>query len=113
GKWRMPVGASLRRTKSPSWASAGGIGLGQIRLAAAPFRFASNRATAEHTALATGAPANDDPVEPRQLILQPAPDPAADDLQRRYLQPLDVVEVGVVEHHPQLGDLLVYFAEIV
>src|SRR4029077_14979603 len=48
-----------------------------------------------------------------QLILQATPNPAADVLQCRYLQPIDVVEVGVVQDGPQLDDLFVYLTEII
>jgi len=59
------------RIKSPSWASTAGIG-SAISAGGRSHPIRISRATAEHTALATGAPANDDPVESGQLVLQPA-----------------------------------------
>jgi len=110
GKWRRPV-ERVSRIKSPSWASTRRHRLGHIRLAAVPSEFAS-----------ASRPLNTQPSPqvPRRTTTRSspgssfaaAPDPAADDISFVF-QALDVVEVGVVEHHAQLGDLLFYFTEIV
>src|SRR5438874_10465056 len=72
----------------------------------------SGRVCAKDTAFAARTAAHENPVKTRQLIVQPVPDPATDILERRHFEPLDVVEIAVVELMTQLADMLLDLAEI-
>src|SRR6266851_9376744 len=110
--------AAPRSSTTTSWSANSISGYRVARSApAAAIRTArravkSGRAFAEDAAFAARTAAHEDPVETGQLIVQPVPDPAADILERRHFEPLDVVEIAMVELMTELDDMPFELTEI-